>query len=179
MYHKHLEQYTHNLYSWERVFLQDRTRLSLKEFPQGKPNLNTTVEAFFDDAVTKIYSHDWLHELYAYEDKPMYTKMQRDSSEAWCEKDMWNNFSLEQKLQTVAEETYVISTERFIVPSQYVYSPKLAYFKSLEKVCTTLCSGWFRDFAIDNYPAIIQMFDEKKVQSTVQLVLQYGDDHRA
>ena len=89
--------------------------------------------------------------------------------QAWCEKDLWEGgLSDLQKRQCVAEECYVIATERFIVPAGLDYPLKLAYLKALKKVCTTLCSGWFRDYAIDNYPFIVDLFDENKMKEVVK-----------
>jgi len=147
-FHRYLKPSLNNLYDWQKKILEERTKLTHKAFPQQGPNLNQSVEDFFDDAVTKVFNHDWLHELFAYNGSPMYTKMQRDSSKAWCEKDMWDNFTHEQKLQTVAEETYIIATERFLVPSEFTKPAKLCYNKALDKVCTTLCKGWFRDLRL-------------------------------
>ena len=164
-WHKHLSKEDLDV-----ELLQERTKQTLQKFPQQGPNLKKTVEEFFDDAVVKKYSHDWLHELYAFEDKPMYTKMQTNPELAWCDKQLWDNFTHEQKIHTVQEETYVIATERFLVPKEFKYPAKLAYNKALNKVCTTLCSNWFRDFAIDNYPEILEKFDESKVKSVQQTI---------
>lgn len=139
-----------------------RLRLSYAEFSKGHPKLNQSVADFFDDAVTKIYDHDYLHELLAYYDRPLYTKLQKDASKAWCDKDLWYNLSYQDKVRCVAEETKVISVERFLVPSNWTCSSKLAYMKSLEKVCTSLCSGWFRDFAIDNYPEVLAEYNPEQ-----------------
>ena len=38
----------------------------------------------------------------------------------------------------------------------------LCYMKALKKVCTTLTSGWFRDFAIDHYPSVVRNFNKEK-----------------
>lgn len=155
-YHKHLKPYLDDSVS---EFLEERKALTLKEFPQQGPNLRQTVRDFFDDAVEKVYDHDLLHHLFAYSDAPMYTKMQRDPSVAWCEKSMWDTFSHQEKLWTVAEETMVIATERVLVPSKWEYPTGRAFNRAIEKVCTTLCSGWFRDFAIEHYPEVLGMHD--------------------
>ncbi len=162
MYSKHLARYMDRVTEEDTELLKERNALTLKMFPQQGPNLNQTVEQFFDDAVTKVYSHDALHSLFAYQEQPMYTRLQRDSSKAWCCEDLWNDLTFVEKLQCVAEETYVIATERFLVPKDWKYPMKLAYNKALDKVCTTLCKGWFRDFAIDNYPEVLRMMDENK-----------------
>ena len=148
----------------DSAFLAERTKMTTERFPQLQPNLNQSVDAFFDDAVNKKYKHDYLHELYAYEDSPMYTKLQTNSSSAWCSKDLWGGLTQKQKLRCVSEETYVIATERFLVLNEWQYPSKLAYMKALQKVCTTLCSGYFRDFALDNYPLIVDMYSRDRFQ---------------
>lgn len=165
MYHKYLADYFKNIVESDQIIYDNRLNLTRQEFPQGYPTLNKTVKEFFDDAVIKKYDHDMLHELVAFYDRPLYTKMQRDSSLAWCNKDQWDSFSYEDKNKCVAEETMVIAIERFLVPNDWNFPPKLAYFKALKKVCTTLTSGWFRDHAIDNYPEIINLFDNNRILS--------------
>lgn len=156
--------------SKQKKFLLNRIDLTKKQFPQITPNLMKPTQEFFSDYVVKKYDHDWLHELYAYNEVPMYIKMQRDNTLAWCHKDMWDTFSYLEKLQCVAEEVYVISTERFLVPSEFTFPRKTAFMKSLEKVCTTLCSGFFRDFAIENYPQIVDMFDFRRFSEVENLL---------
>lgn len=163
-YHKYLSAYQGHLQGQYLDFLEERTKLTLEQFPQVKPNLNQSVEDFFDDAVTKKYNHDMLHQLFAYEDKPMYTKLQTNPEKAWCSENLWYTLTYQQQLQCVAEETMVIATERFLVPKNWDYPSKLAYMKALKKVCTTLCSGWFRDFAIENYPEVISLYNPEKFQ---------------
>ena len=172
-FQKHVTHYHKNgLADFRRYFnaadeslLDKRTAATRKEYPQGNPNLYQSVEGFFDDAVTKKYNHDYLHELIAYQSKPMYTKLQHNPELAWCEKVLWDKLSHTEQLQCVAEEAYVIAIERFLVPKQWDYPYRLAYTRSLDKVCTTLCSGWFRDFAIDNYPSIHGLFDTDKINA--------------
>lgn len=162
-YHKLLFKYRAGFTKQDEQFLTDRIRLTSEKYSRGHPKLNKTVAEFFDDDVKKIYNHDDLHKIVAFNEVPMYTKMQPDPKFAWCDKKLWENFSRREKLECVAEETYVISIERFLVP-QWKIPPKLAYFKALRKVCTTLCSGWFRDFAIDNYPDILSLFNQEKIE---------------
>ena len=154
--------------------LKERTELTMKAFPQRHPNLNVPVEVFFDDAVIKTYPHDLLHELFAYGQKPVYTLMQPDPTKAWCSKEMWNDLMYLLKLHAVCEETMVIATERFLIPRNWNFSCKRAYFKALDKVCTTLCSGFFRDFAIDNYNLVVDYFEEERFRK-VQRTLKYID----
>ena len=163
-----------------RMLYDQRLRMTREAFPQGNPNLNQSVKDFFADAVKKTYSHDWPHELFAVYNKPMYTQMQRNPESAWCEKDMWDNFLSFEKIACVAEETSVIAAERLLIPSNWQSPEKLAYLKSLEKVCTTLCSGWFRDFAIDNYGALVAYYDTEMNRkfASVKAILQNPDERK-
>ena len=144
--------------------LEIRTNDTMALFPQYQPNLNQTVENFFDDAVIKIFDHDYLHSVVAFYEKPLYTKMQVDKTKAWCEKSMWDCFSHEDKIKCIAEEAMVIALERFIIPSQWKANSKVSFIKSLNKVCTTLCSGWFRDYAIDHYTEVIELFNNQSFE---------------
>lgn len=166
-YHRFLVKHLVNLkWDWvSRDLLVKRTFLTMKMFPQGSPNLMQSKKKFFDDAVTKKYNHDWLHDLFAYDNRPQYLKLLRNPDLAWCEKQKWDQLSKTEQLQAVAEEVYVIAAERFLIPCDWNYPGKRAYFQALDKVCTTLCSGWFRDFAIDHYPTIVEMFDQDKFDS--------------
>lgn len=141
----------------------NRFNLTKKAYKQPNPNLNQSNEEFFDDVVEKKYDHDLIHEYAAYNDQPMYTLMKRDHTLAKCEKDMWEEFSHEQKIQCVCEETYVIACERFMIPNEWKFGKLRAYNMALKKVCTTLTSGWFRDFAIDNFEEITKMFRKEKI----------------
>ena len=161
-YWKYLAEHMKNTHLGDRILLTQRTILTHKMFPQGTPNLNQTVQEFFTDGVKKVHNHDFVHALFAYQEQPMYTRLQTDSTRAWCSKELWDGLTHVEKLQCVAEEAYVISTERFLVPKNWEYPMKLAYMQSLQKICTTLCSGYFRCFAIDHYPEVLSMFSKKK-----------------
>lgn len=160
-YHKHIKKFA---YSYPVEDLEERNKLTKEAYPQGKPSLNKTNEEFFDDAVKKVYDHDFIHELAAYGKEPLYLSLKRDFSKAWCEKDLWEALSHEDQLKCVAEETYVIATERFLVRKNWDYPLKLAYLEALKKVCTTLTSGFFRDKAIDYYPEVVALFNTNKFQ---------------
>lgn len=162
MYHRHLARCVEGLTDFEHHFLNVRIERTHATFPQGHPSLNKSKEDFFDDYVTKRYDHDDLHKIVAFSQEPMYTQILKDNEPVFCDKAKWLQLSHQQKLWCIAEETSVIAIERFLVPNDWKYPAKLAYMKSLQKVCTTLCSGWFRDYAIDYYPEVVDMFDSSK-----------------
>lgn len=172
-YHKHLAKHRLMFNAFDEYMLRNRIALTMTAYPQGHPSLKKTVKDFFDDYVEKKYNHDYLHELVAYHDKPLYTQLQRNPSSAWCDKDLWDKLSNDDKMKCVAEEAQVIAIERFLVPSNWNYAPRHAYLKALDKVCTTLCSGWFRDFAIDNYPEIFNLCDTIKFDN-IRKELEHG-----
>jgi hypothetical protein len=134
-------------------FLKERTKLTNKEFPEKKHDFNVKNEDFFTSNVHRIYDHDFLHKIVAFNERPVYEMMKEDLSLAKCEKHLWDKLPYINKIQAVKEEAMVIALERFVIP--YSENYRLAFFKSLEKICTTLTSGWFRDFAIDNWQEIV------------------------
>jgi hypothetical protein len=142
--------------------LKARIKATKKHWGVSNPNLNQSNQEFFDDSVDKKFDHDHIHELVSYPDKPMYTRMKRNRSLAKCEKDMWDDFIHMDKIKCVQEETYVIAMERFLIRNDFNWREMSwvgAYHEALEKVCTELTSGWFRDFAIDNFPEISKNYN--------------------
>jgi len=140
-------------------FLKDRTELTKEKWGDRTPSLNKTNEDFFDDYVKKEYVHDDIHKVVAFGNVPVYEKMKRDFSVAKCERDMWDKLEHFEKIQCVQEEAMVIALERFMIPKGMETvngNGKHSFYKALEKVCTTLTGGFFRDFAIDNWPEVCQ-----------------------
>lgn len=135
--------------------------------------LNVGKDEFFanDGIDYTICPHDTIHELIALGTRPAYLRIQRKSSDVQCEQSLWNCSSMEIKLNCVIEEARVIAIERGILPFSKTYVTDeiaLQLFKTaLQKICTTLCSGWFREFAWKNYDLIIQQHLEyEAVQNT-------------
>jgi hypothetical protein len=126
-------------------------------------NLNVSNDTFFDNPKVKplqVLEHDTLHEIVKHQNKPIYEMMKYDDKKdlAWCEADLFNELSMTHKIQSVLEESYVISLERFIIPQKET-DLKKSFLHALHKVCTTLCSGWFREFAIENYTKIVESYE--------------------
>jgi hypothetical protein len=174
MYTRWLKRY-HDQYKNRWLYdhlLKERIEYTEKEFPQHKISLKKTKDEFFDDYVIKKYDHDYLHELFAHQDRPLYERMQDKSIDSvFCHKQKWEEFSHEEKLMCIKEEAYVIATERFMVPKDWVYNERLAFYKAMCKICTTLTSGFFRDYAIDNFDEIMKSVDYEKF-TKVQKILQ-------
>jgi len=160
--------------------LSEITKLNFKETEMrvGKlktPSLNKSTKQFFgqsDGFVQTFFVHDDIHRVMSHYDRPLYEKMQKDSISAKCEKDMWEEFTFEEKSKCVLEEAYVIALERKILPMLFggksYSSSSDALDWSLMRICTTLCSGWFRQFATDNYLRIREFIDNNYVEKFLE-----------
>lgn len=143
------------------------------------PSLMKSTNKFFGQSKNYVKSwfiHDDIHRVMSHYDKPLYENMQTDSSSAWCKKDMWELFTFEDKCKCVLEEVYVIALERKIIPMLFgggkIYTSKEAFNWAFMRVCTTLCSGWFREFATNNYFRILEFFNKEYVE---KFLLSYQD----
>jgi hypothetical protein len=127
------------------------------------PKLNVTNEDFFSSklAVENYFVHDDIHEVMKHHDVPVYEMMKRDFGLAKCEKDMFFALPYDYQIQAVQEEAYTIALERYIVPQagEDWQNYLNCYKKALMRICTTLCSGWFRSFAIENYNVIVERYN--------------------
>lgn len=110
-------------------------------------------ESFFVDAVTRKYVHDDIHEAVAYYDKPLYFRILKDpeSGSVGCSEDKFMQLSDIDKARCVKEEIFVTALERYLIPFDFKYSRGLAYQRSLKKLVTTMSSGWFSRWMIDNF----------------------------
>lgn len=166
---KHIAQWCHWL-KYQRKFwteedidfLNERIRLTKETFPVNSPSLKMSNDEFFDDAVEKEFDHDYLHELVAFYREPLYTRLKHEEREgsAWCERDLWDQLTYEDKNKSVAEEAHVIAIERFLIRNDWKTPTRFAYYNAMKKICTTLTSGWFRNHAIDNFDEIMSLRNE-------------------
>ncbi len=135
------------------------------------PSLDKSVQDFFGQSkeyVKSYFIHDDIHKVMSHYDKPLYERMQKDYSLAKCDKKLWFEFSYEDKCKCVLEESYVIALERKILPMLFGggkgYTSQEAFNWALMRICTTLCSGWFREFATVNYFKIKDRMDNNYVE---------------
>lgn len=124
------------------------------------PSLMKNKSDFFNgDGVNYVYDHDSMHESVALDGKPAYTHFQSDNAEVQCDMNKFFALPEQVRLNAVCEESMVLALERAIVP--FNVPPLVAYKKALEKVCTSITSGKFREYAWENYDKALAMFDEK------------------
>ncbi|KAL9548346.1 hypothetical protein MBANPS3_005723 [Mucor bainieri] len=140
-------------------FLLART-LEVEAFrgtPGAHINLNMSNQDFLgrdDDLfVTRHIPHDDVHALVAYGAAPIYDELKTDKSKAMVSKELFEKAAYEKQIQCVKEEAMVIALERFLLP-KLTLDPASAYRSALLRICTTLTKGWFRQFAVDNFPRL-------------------------
>lgn len=122
------------------------------------PSLNKSKEEFFDTkGVTYIHDHDSIHEAVAIEDKPAYQSFLAGEVKT-CQK-LFEQQSFDTKLNAVLEEAMVLSIERSLIHVDNPHELEHEVWRySLMKVCTSITSGWFREFAWENYGLCCKLY---------------------
>lgn len=134
------------------------TRRLRETLDYSHPSLNRNKQSFFsDDGVGYVYDHDTIHLAVMLHDKPAYEFFKEDEAEVFCSKDLFGALPHDIKVSAVYEESCVLAVERCMVPFEN-QDPERAFLMALEKVCTSITSGWFRTFAWENYDAAVEMF---------------------
>ena len=119
-----------------------------------KYKLNVSKKEFFTDNVPYKYDHDSLHLAVKRMDKPAYMYFQKDNSEVMCDRNKFEALPYDVQLNAVIEESSVLALERAVIP--FNADPVRAYRRALRSVCTGVTSGWFREFAWDNYDKALE-----------------------
>jgi len=108
-------------------------------------------------ALIRAYQHDDLHQATCYGECPLYQKLKDDPSLAYVSGRRFEAMTHLERIRLVREETYAIALERVVIPSIELGRPwdaERAFQHALRRICTNLTTGWFRDFAIENYPEV-------------------------
>lgn len=181
MFHKHVKDYILLLSivggkpdAFARV-----TAMRYKETGEREklktPSLNKTAKDFFDDKVSnRTFIHDQIHEVMAFGERPMFERIKIDPDKVACSKEKFFALTETQQRQCVQEEAYVIALERAMIPMLFegekIAHPYEAYKWAVMRICTTLCSGWFRDYAVENYDRIMFWYDRDYVEKFLKAV---------
>lgn len=138
----------------------DLYRRRMKEtYDYGLPKLNQSKANFFSgDGVEYKYDHDTIHEAVAMVfGVPMYKHYQKEGSEVAVDRSKWEALLHKERIIAVAEECAVLALERSLVPFPGAKTPFEAFKLALMKVCTSITSGWFREFAWENHDEVLEM----------------------
>jgi hypothetical protein len=144
------------LRKWDAYYEARLKENEAKFGPRFQANLNQPNEKFFaksERSLNRQFEHDELHEIVKYYDRPLYEEFKEDKSKALMNFAMFYNAEHIKKLRCVREEAMVIALERYIITGKETDSVK-AYQRALQRICTNLTSGWFREFAIDHWAEI-------------------------
>lgn len=127
------------------------------------PSLNKNKSQFFDDTVQYVYDHDTIHEAVKMLDRPAYTFYMKDGAEVLTDMNKFDACDEIIRLYGVLEESYVLAIERHQVPNDYKPNPRDSFLIALEKVCTSITSGRFREFSYENYHRVIELYNDNYV----------------
>lgn len=151
------------------------------------PDLTKSKKGFFDETTNGIkqyIEHDTLHEIVAtyinngIKTEPMYKSYAADGHEVLSSKSKFHRLPFQDKCLGVIEEATVLALERSIIPFFLVRDKdvthgdvKRAYTTALQKVCTRITSGWFRDFAWEFYHCVTDVKEIYGIQNVVKMEL--------
>lgn len=131
-------------------------------YTYAHPKLDVSKSAFFDgDGVPYVYDHDSIHMTQAlYLGLPAYARYMKEASQVMTSKAKFFDCSEEIRLAGVYEESCVLALERSQIPFPEA-SPRKSFEYALMKVCTSITSGWFREFAWENYDKVLDIYEKE------------------
>lgn len=140
------------------------------------PKLDVNKDEFFTgDGVQYVYDHDSLHKTVALLEgvtehfgivypKPAYTFYMKDGSEVMTSKEKFFTVDEKIRLYGVYEECSVLALERSQIPhglgKEGGPTPRWSFEMALMKVCTSVTSGWFREWAYNNYDKVLDLYEQ-------------------
>lgn len=139
--------------------LKEREELT---YTNSLPKLNVSKGDFFKEIESyNIFDHDSLHKALALEGTPAYTKYMKDGSEVLTCKDKF--FSVDQRVRLLGglEEALVLTAERSLIPNDFKPNPDEMFIYALQKVCTSITGGYFREFCYDHWFNIVNLYREE------------------
>jgi hypothetical protein len=169
-WHRHIEEYhllvarlgpTIGTEAERRAYA--RLRASLLARLDGETadySMRVSNEAFFSDFKypwLRVHEHDDLHRATCYGEAPLYQRLKDDQAQAYASVGKFEQLPHADRIRLVREECYAIALERVLLPAQdfgISWDEYQAFQHALRRICTSLARGWFRDYAIDNYPEI-------------------------
>lgn len=133
--------YNSLMIAWSRVHGKKSVKMNVKN------------SEFFKENIYRKYNHEFLHEQFAFYDRPLNERIRKDLDSPLCSEELWNLLSEDDKLKCALEEIYVLAAERFIFVQEVDKSWKLehAVTKTLKNMITSTTSGWFNTYLKENF----------------------------
>lgn len=142
--------------------------LKLREketYNYAHPKLNVNKKDFFKgDQVSYIYDHDSIHMTMAIGDRPAYTLFAKDGEEVKSDKNKFFALPEEVRINSILEESYVLALERSQIPYPDKMVPKDSFRLALSKVCSSITSGWWREYAYENIFRAAKLYDDQYLE---------------
>lgn len=122
-------------------------------------SLSQDKREFFNDHVTYVYDHDYLHELVAHPNEPTYKKCLKSGEEVLLDRDKFNILPIDDKISMFREEMAVIAIERWLVNPVWKgkFSVAQAHDLALKKTIVSLTKNWATDFIVTNIGKFFQV----------------------
>ena len=141
--------------------LENVFKLREKEtYDYSHPNLDVKSKDFFKgDEVPYVYDHDTIHEAVAVLGVPAYKSYMKDDSEVMTSKEKFFAQENHIRLLGVYEESCVLALERSQIPFNFEVPARQSFVMALSKVCTSITSGWFREYAWENFGVVMKFYD--------------------
>lgn len=111
-------------------------------------SLSKGKEDFFNDFVKYDYDHDYLHELVAFPNQPVYCKCLKDGEDVLIDRNKFDLLCFEDQVRMFREEITVIAAERWYLKGHATWFE--SYMLSLKKTITRLTKNWACDFIVTN-----------------------------
>lgn len=166
--------------TWLRKEADILKQREAESYDYAHPKLNVTSKDFFTgDGVQYVYDHDSIHLAVALDQDhfwhdgatgpvsvghPAYTQYMKDGSEVMTSKEKFMSVPEQVRLNGVYEESCVLALERSQIPhglgKEGGPSPRWSFEMALMKVCTSITSGWFREYAYENYSNVLDLYNE-------------------
>lgn len=141
------------------ALFKERERLT---YTYKHPNLKVDKDKFFKgDEVPYIYDHDSIHVVVALDGAPAYTKYMKEGEQVMCSKEKFMEAPLRVRILGGLEEALVLTAERSLIPNDFKPDPDRMFVFALSKVCTSITSGWFREWCWENFYRILHTYDKE------------------
>lgn len=127
------------------------------------PDLSVDKATFFDAEATGVpyvYDHDSIHEAIRTLPVPAYTLFAEPGHQVKSSEVLFWQAGHDVRIRAGMEESMVLAIERSLVPYPDKMTPTEAFLYSLMKVCTSVTSGWFREFVWESYDEIVELQKE-------------------
>lgn len=141
--------------------LEEVFKLREKEtYDYSHPNLDVKSKDFFKgDEVPYVYDHDTIHEAVAVLGVPAYKSYMKDDSEVMTSKEKFFAQENHIRLLGVYEESCVLALERSQIPFNFEIPARQSFVMALSKVCTSITSGWFREYAWESFHIVMKFYE--------------------